>query len=663
MATSMMRQTRQIGSRFGVAVLLASAALAVLGASASGVTRVHLATNPITAGHSYRHGAVPMRGWLRSHPQFAVKYDSSINNLQYGGGIDGVGVTTGAEKVYLVFWGSQWGTESTNGAGYQAFTGDTDGMAPDLQAFFKGLGTGGETWSGVMTQYCEGVASGAQDCAPSDAHVAYPTGGALAGVWADTSAAAPASATGNQIGVEALAGAHHFGNTTQASNRDTQYVVVSPHGTDPDSYEQNGFCAWHDYSGDSSLDGGGAVPSDVGEFAFTNLPYLPDAGASCGADFVNAGGTLDGVSIVGGHEYAETITDQFPAGGWLDTSGNETGDKCAWIQSGQGASQDVTLATGTFAVQSTWANDFNGGAGGCEASHPIVGLSTPMVATTVDDAATSAAWSGTETTGATAFETASVTSLSVPAPTGTVSFTLYTGSLACTGASTSGSAISLSGGTADSATTAKLGAGSYSYRAAYSGDSNYASATSSCDSFVVRKTPNVIKITSTAPSKPAVGGSYRPTATATSHTAVAITLDAASKGCTLTVGLVKFTATGTCVLDFNNAGSSSYLAAARVQQKLPVVKGAVSMAASAKPSSTTSSTKVVLSVTLSSLLATGTVTFTTGTRTLCSVKLTSGKGTCKVTKTLAKGTYKVTAKYPGSTLFLATTATTTFKVT
>ncbi|MBV8236579.1 MAG: putative Ig domain-containing protein, partial [Acidimicrobiia bacterium] len=29
------------------------------------------------------------------------------------------------------------------------------------------------------------------------------------------------------------------------------------------------------------------------------------------------------------------------------------------------------LATGRFPVQSTWANDFNGGAGGCEISHPI----------------------------------------------------------------------------------------------------------------------------------------------------------------------------------------------------------------------------------------------------------------------------------------------------
>jgi serine protease len=87
---------------------------------------------------------------------------------------------------------------------------------------------------------------------------------------------------------------------------------------------------------------------------------------------VNSPGTLDGVTIVEGHEYAETITDQFPAGGWLDSSGEENGDKCAWISSGQGRSQNIALTTGSFAVQSTWANDFNSGSGGCEVSHAIV---------------------------------------------------------------------------------------------------------------------------------------------------------------------------------------------------------------------------------------------------------------------------------------------------
>jgi len=42
------------------------------------------------------------------------------------------------------------------------------------------------------------------------------------------------------------------------------------------------------------------------------------------------------ITIVGGHEMGETITDQFPSTGWLDSAGAENGDKCAWITSGQG---------------------------------------------------------------------------------------------------------------------------------------------------------------------------------------------------------------------------------------------------------------------------------------------------------------------------------------
>jgi serine protease len=308
-----------------------------------------------------------MRQWWASHPQRA-----SSRNLNYGGGIDGIGVTTGHEKVYLVFFGSQWGTQGTDGSGNVTLSGDPSGEAPYLQKLIKGLGTNNELWSGVMTQYCQGVAAGSQTCPSSAAHVAYPAGGALSGVWVDESKASPGTASGHQLGVEAVSAAAHFGNTTAASNRNAQYVVISPHGTNPDNWLTNGFCAWHDYNGDSTLSGG-AVTSPYGDIAFTNLPYITDAGASCGQDFVNGNGTLDGVSIVEGHEYAETITDQNPAGGWTDRSGNENGDKCAWITPGRsGGSFDLSLATGTFAMQTTWANDGSGGRGACEASHPIV---------------------------------------------------------------------------------------------------------------------------------------------------------------------------------------------------------------------------------------------------------------------------------------------------
>jgi hypothetical protein len=349
------------------------------GAQASQGQATNRVVNPYSPAyhHAYRHGVVPtipqqkkMLRWDRNHP-----LNASANDLNYGGGIDGIGVTTGPERVYMVFYGSQWGTQGTNSNGDVTLSGDPSGQAPYQQELYKGLGTGGELWSGVMTQYCDGVAVGAQSCPASNTqHVAYPNGGVLAGVWVDESTASPTQATGHQLGVEAVNAAAHFGNTTAALNRTAQYIIVSPHNTHPDGYNtpSGQFCAWHDWNGDTTLSGG-AVSSPYGDIAFTNSPYITDMGASCGQDFVNSNGTLDGVSIVNGHEYAETITDQNPPGGWTDSSGEENGDKCAWITPGtSGGSFDLSTAHGTFAMQTTWANDGNSGAGTCEASHAIV---------------------------------------------------------------------------------------------------------------------------------------------------------------------------------------------------------------------------------------------------------------------------------------------------
>jgi serine protease len=244
-------------------------------------------------------------------------------------------------------------------------------MAPRLQDLLRGIGTNGELWSAVMTQYCEGVAAGATVCPAGAPHVGYPGGGALAGVWLDRTAAAPASATDHELAVEAIAAAAHFGNTTAASNRSAQYVVVSPTGTTPGGFNTVGhnWCAWHDWNRDPTL-GGGAAVSPYGDIAFTNLPYLTDKGASCGMGYVNSPGTLDGISIVEGHEYAETVTDQNAGGGWYDSTGNENADKCAWIGVGApGGAENVTLATGSFPLQATFSNDGNA----CLISHAIVG--------------------------------------------------------------------------------------------------------------------------------------------------------------------------------------------------------------------------------------------------------------------------------------------------
>ncbi|MGI9006589.1 MAG: hypothetical protein ACR2FU_10400 [Streptosporangiaceae bacterium] len=361
------------------AVIVAAAGLGGAVAASASVPPAGARANPYSpaAGHPYRHGVLPtlvsQRAMTRWASQRAVPA-ASRENLSYGGGGHGNGVTSGHEKVYLVFYGSQWGTAHTNSHGDLTLSGDPNGAAPYLQELFKGLGTGGERWSGVMTQYCDGVAYGATSCPANSYHVAYPSGGALAGVWADEGSASPSAATGHQLGTVAIAAAHHFGNNTKASNRDAQYVILSPTGTHPDGFNTSSgqFCAWHDDSADPNLPAGPVIASlDV---AFTNLPYVTDAGPSCGENFVNGGaaGVLDGASIVEGHEYAETITDQYPAFGWTNTytGGEETADLCAWNPpGGTGGTNDLTLPTGTFAMQSTWSNRTSGGQ--CSFRQPV----------------------------------------------------------------------------------------------------------------------------------------------------------------------------------------------------------------------------------------------------------------------------------------------------
>ena len=371
----------------GLLLTVAAVAAATLPAQASPVSASQGPARPPAhpaagaAGHAYRRGIVPLLSG-RAGPDAVAGQPSSGARavpgpvLRYGGGTGGIGVTTGHPKAYIVFWGSQWGAPSA-AKGIVTLASDPSGMAPYLQELFKGLGTGGELWSGVVTQFCQGVKAGATSCpAGNRQHVGYPSGGALAGVWADQAGRAPGNATGHQLAAEAVRAAAHFGNSSAGKNRNAQYLVVSPAGTHPDGFNtpSGNFCGWHDWTGDKTLPGG-PVTSPYGHIAFTNLPYITDAGTSCGQDFVNSGpgGRLDGVSLVAGHEYAETLTDQNPPGGWTDSAGDETADLCEW-NAGPGArSADLTLPTGTFAMQPLFVSA--SGHGICEFSHRVVGNS------------------------------------------------------------------------------------------------------------------------------------------------------------------------------------------------------------------------------------------------------------------------------------------------
>jgi serine protease len=273
--------------------------------------------------------------------QGASHFAGPASELSYNGGVGGAGVET-APRVYLVLWGSQWNNN------------DPSGEEAILENFLNGVG--GSPWLNSVTQYCQGVLRGTIYCSGAGQAAGNPAG-ILGGVWYDNAKAAPFRPTQSQLASEAAHAAAHFRNTTGASNASVQYVIATATRNNASGFGVQ-YCAWHS-----------STSSSYGRIAYTNLPYITDAGASCGANFNGLAATA-GITIVEGHEMAETITDQFPNGGWLDSSGEENGDKCAWISSGQGASTNITLGTGTFAVQSLWSNAFNNNAGGCVVSYP-----------------------------------------------------------------------------------------------------------------------------------------------------------------------------------------------------------------------------------------------------------------------------------------------------
>ena len=242
-------------------------------------------------------------------------------------------------KVYISWWGSQWNTGFSTG-GYSSKTAQTY-----ITDFFSTVG--GSSWDHINTQYCQGIAIGSTSCGSGGTHITNPTS-QLAGTWTDTTSV-PTSPTQSQIQNAATRLMNHFGGY----NANATYFVFTPHG-----HSMSGFgtqwCAWHD------------EPTSGTNMAYAYMPYIPDAGASCGRNFVNhtnnsfGNGYFDGFSIVGGHEYAEAMTDPHPERtatnfGWITSTGSsgaEIGDLCAWASN----SSDITLGSHYYATQPLWSN-------------------------------------------------------------------------------------------------------------------------------------------------------------------------------------------------------------------------------------------------------------------------------------------------------------------
>ncbi len=242
---------------------------------------------------------------------------SSSNNLLYWGGP----VQT-TPHLYVVFWGSAWNSSS----------GDPYGVAAQLKAFYGVIG--GSGWLNSVSQYYQ-----------SNGAFIGNSGNIFVGSYVDTSSSPPGRPKQSQLAAEAAKAAGHFGDYSASAS----YVVALPHGIHPSGFGTQ-WCAYHS-----------TTTANHATIAWTNLPYMPDAGYSCGAGSVNNPGTLDGVTIVGGHEQGETETDPF-LNAWYDSTGAENGDKCAWMN------LIDNPAAGGYPTQPLWSNASSGGS--CVQTYP-----------------------------------------------------------------------------------------------------------------------------------------------------------------------------------------------------------------------------------------------------------------------------------------------------
>jgi hypothetical protein len=106
------------------------------------------------------------------------------------------------------------------------------------------------------------------------------------------------------------------------------------------------------------------------------------------------------------------------------------------------------------------------------------------------------------------------------------------------------------------------------------GNATYAAAPTSYQSIVVGLDAQSSAFTTVPPTSPHVGDTYSVAANATSGLPVAVSIDASStSGCTYAhgTGLVTFTGpAGTCIIDADQQGNTTYAAAARVTQSIVV---------------------------------------------------------------------------------------------
>jgi hypothetical protein len=257
------------------------------------------------------------------HPHFFLKknlhrHQASIfaggNNLNYNGGP----IMGGTTNVYAIFW-EPTGNVSAN---YNSL----------ILRYFGDVG--GTSLYNNNTQY-------------SDSGGNIPSNTVLAGTWVDTSAYPESPLLDSDIQNEVTNAQNANG---WSSSIDNIFFVFTEAGQDlcfDSSLSQcasNTFCAYHSFFGSDTI--------------YAAMPYA--ASFSCNPGSSPNNDDADQTINVTSHEQMEAATDPL-LNAWFDSSGQEIGDKCAWMfgaLDGQGG--DVTFNGNDYILQQEWDNNVSG---------------------------------------------------------------------------------------------------------------------------------------------------------------------------------------------------------------------------------------------------------------------------------------------------------------
>lgn len=217
-----------------------------------------------------------------------------------------------ANTTMAIFWGTEWNTPS--------FAGD---KITGIDQFF--LGMNASSYASTGNEYYDGSGQ----ITSSSTYIGHVV---------DTTAAPPRALTAGEAVTEACK------ITNNIPDPQAVYFIYTSTGAG-----QVNYCAWHSWGNCSSG-------------AKIQVAHIPNLDGIAGCDPQdNVTGHSQGLAAlanVTAHELLEAITDPRGAG-WVDSSGNENGDKCAWsfpitTSNPNGLS---TLSNGAmFKLQMEWSN-------------------------------------------------------------------------------------------------------------------------------------------------------------------------------------------------------------------------------------------------------------------------------------------------------------------